>query len=825
MLLRNKTLTLFLCFFMPALLLIGLSGCGNLAGSEETCRVVFDAQGGKPAPVVQTVPRGGKADKPADPELEGHSLAGWYRSLGDGPAWDFAVDTVEEDITLYARWTAAELEEGEWELSFNSQGGAAVEAIVVKDGETAAKPADPLRAGYRFDGWHKEAACETPWDFAADTVTANTILYAKWTALNLTVRFEPYGGTPAPADQIVPRGGRATQPVLAKEGYLLEGWYADAAYTSPWDFAVDTVEEDITLHAKWTEVGAGQAVVSFDADGGLPVPPPQPVAIGGTAARPDDPAKTGFEFDGWFRDPAGLSPWDFAADTADADLTLYAKWTAAYTITFDSRGGSDVETLTLRAGSKLQKPADPARGQDRFDGWIVSSTDAPWNFDGLVTGNMTLYARWTAVYTVSFDSRGGSAVAALAGVLDGGTVAEPDAPTRANNTFAGWHKDAAYAGPWDFAVDTVTGNTTLYAKWTAVVGFNANGGGSAPADQTVTSGSLLARPGNPVLAGRTFAGWFKEAAGTNAWNFASDTVEGNTTLYAKWELVPVTGLVNVPADGVANETLDLSAVETVPANASVTAILWTVKDPGTTGLAVSATAPFTPTAAGTLVLTATIAGGGKDASGNPADYIDEFRVKITAIRKVTDIAGVPTNGFTGIAFDLGGAAVIPANATNKMIVWSVKDPGTTGVAAINGAVFTPSATGTLVVTAVIVNGDEGEAGALRDYSQDFTIAVDTPVSAPGGVGLGEDATIKLYANAGTTPLSAAGVTAVARDSTYYVRIDSSYTDVVWYLNGRRSTASGNRLYLETARTGVVKVTVEAARNGLVDTGTHSFRIE
>jgi hypothetical protein len=274
-------------------------------------------------------------------------------------------------------------------------------------------------------------------------------------------------------------------------------------------------------------------------------------------------------------------------------------------------------------------------------------------------------------------------------------------------------------------------------------------------------------------------------------------------------------------DGLINETLDLSAAEAVPSNASVKTIAWTVRDPGTTN--VNASSPFIPATAGTLILTATIHNGKLDASGNIVDYTEDFSVKIAAIRKVTGIVNVPTDGFRDVKVDLGGAMVLPANTTNKTIVWIVKTPGA-GVSTISGSVFTPSATGTLELTATIVNGDEDEGGALRNYTQDFSITVVDVPPVTGGVGMEEDTTVKLYANAGATPLSAGTVTTVAKNTTYFVRIDSSYTNVVWHLNGRRSTATGNRLYLDTGKTGLVKVTVEAAKGGVTDTGTHTFSI-
>ena len=68
-------------------------------------------------------------------------------------------------------------------------------------------------------------------------------------------------------------------------------------------------------------------------------------------------------------------------------------------------------------------------------------------------------------YLVTFNSQGGSQVAAQT-VTAGGTVKQPASPTKTGYTFAGWYRDAACQTPWNFTTDTVTGNLTLYAKWT-----------------------------------------------------------------------------------------------------------------------------------------------------------------------------------------------------------------------------------------------------------------------------------------------------------------------------------------------------------------------
>lgn len=66
-------------------------------------------------------------------------------------------------------------------VAFDSQGGSAVESVSVAAGGKVEKPTDPTRGGYAFDGWYKESACETVWNFDTDMVTEDMTLYAKWT--------------------------------------------------------------------------------------------------------------------------------------------------------------------------------------------------------------------------------------------------------------------------------------------------------------------------------------------------------------------------------------------------------------------------------------------------------------------------------------------------------------------------------------------------------------------------------------------------------------------------------------------------------------------
>ena len=142
-------------------------------------------------------------------------------------------------------------------------------------------------------------------------------------------------------------------------------------------------------------------------------------------------------------------------------------------------------------------------------------------------------------YTVTFNANGhGTAPAAQSEIAYEGKATEPTAPTEAGYTFGGWYKEAGCTNPWNFETDKVTADTTLYAKWTAntyTVTFNANGHGTAPAAQSgIAYEGKASAPTAPTAAGYTFGGWYKEAECTNPWNFETDKVTADTTLYAKW---------------------------------------------------------------------------------------------------------------------------------------------------------------------------------------------------------------------------------------------------------------------------------------------------
>ena len=130
---------------------------------------------------------------------------------------------------------------------------------------------------------------------------------------------------------------------------------------------------------------------------------------------------------------------------------------------------------------------------------------------------VVIYKYTRNTYTVSFDVQGhGTAPANITAKYDS-TISAPTAPTVVGYTFAGWYKESGCTNVWNFGTDKVTGNTTLYAKWTTNthnVIFNSNGHGTAPSGYTNQAyGSKFNNPGTITgVTGYTHDGnWYTDS--------------------------------------------------------------------------------------------------------------------------------------------------------------------------------------------------------------------------------------------------------------------------------------------------------------------------
>ena len=262
-------------------------------------------------------------------------------------------------------------------------------------------------------------------------------------------------------------------------------------------------------------------------------------------------------FNGWNTkaDGSGIS---FAQNDPYAgpdNLVLYAQWLHPdYTVTFDSQGANkEASPKTIKvvapANTIGELPStQPAWDGYRFGGWytLPDGGGKPFVVGSPVTGNMTVYAKWTLnqTYTVKFDSNGADVAASPTSkdiVAPAITVGElPTAPKKNGYYFSGWFTGAGT----EFTASTVVGsNITVYAKWTLnptyTVKFDSNGAdvSASPTTKDVVAPAVTVSglPTEPKKNGYYFDGWF---TGAGVEFTASTVVGSNMTVYAKWTLNP-----------------------------------------------------------------------------------------------------------------------------------------------------------------------------------------------------------------------------------------------------------------------------------------------
>ena len=241
-----------------------------------------------------------------------------------------------------------------------------------------------------------------------------------------------------------------------------------------------------------------------------------------------------------------------------------------YTVKFDAAGGTPAPgNQSIAEGAKVTRPSPMSNGALGFGGWYKDAgCTNQWDFaTDMVSSEITLFAKWAASgHTVTFDADGGRPAPSDQEILTGSLSIEPPAMGKSGFGFAGWYTDLSYTTQWDFTADTVTGNITLHAKWDTqynTVTFEANGGLPEPRNQDLAYGATAVEPQAMNRDGHGFGGWYSDPGFSNPWDFDSDTVTANITLYAKWVINTCT-VRYFPNDGRAPAMLVVSYGSRLP---------------------------------------------------------------------------------------------------------------------------------------------------------------------------------------------------------------------------------------------------------------------
>lgn len=317
----------------------------------------------------------------------------------------------------------------------------------------------PTRAGYEFGGWFLSSdfsgAAQTTIPAGTDS---NVYVYAKWIK-TYNITYHLGGGENAESNPQT--FNEKTLPLTlatpTREGFSFAGWYQNPAYSGNQMTTIEIgTEKNVSLWAKWNAV---EYSVSYNLNGGTNNDQNiSKYTILDTPVKLYNPTYEGFVFEGWFtkNDFSGERITYLSKDNL-GDITLYAKWSQAYTITYNTNGGlndgrnpsvftENTETFSLYEATKLNFT---------FLGWFDNEALSGTPVTQITKGtksNVVLWAKWSsAQITVTFDPNGGGVSPLTKVVKKGGTYGELPTPTKAGYTFNGW----GFAMPLSVGANTV----------------------------------------------------------------------------------------------------------------------------------------------------------------------------------------------------------------------------------------------------------------------------------------------------------------------------------------------------------------------------------
>lgn len=248
------------------------------------------------------------------------------------------------------------------------------------------------------------------------------------------------------------------------------------------------------------------------------------------------PIKEGYSFDGWYNDPAYIGEQLEKIHRKSGDIKLYAKWVInQYVISFDSNGGSNVDSIEQDYNSEVFAPEEPTKAGYTFDKWCTDENlTNEYNFSTMPAEDFTLYAKWTVNgYTISFDSNGGSSVNAISGNFNT-SISEPHAPTKEFYLFYKWYTDSEFTH--EFIFNTMPSNDiTLYAKYipkSYTITYITSGGNTI-SPSNYRYGEPVFPPEIPTKEYYSFDKWYSDSIYQNQFFFVSMPGQ-NISLYAKW---------------------------------------------------------------------------------------------------------------------------------------------------------------------------------------------------------------------------------------------------------------------------------------------------
>ncbi|ULQ60774.1 Ig-like domain-containing protein [Brucepastera parasyntrophica] len=652
---------------------------------------------------------------------------GAVNGISPGEAIITAISKSNGEIQASCYVTVSESVSVPVQVAFNTQGGSSIETQTVNTGEAIVKPADPTKSGYVFDGWFLTSACVgSPVTFPYTITTGGITLYAKWTdtssavavtgvSLNIKTHAMSVGESVNLQATISPANATNQQITWTSSdtsrASVVNGQVTALAAGSV-TITVTTADGNKTDTSSITITAAQEMVtVQFETQGGSSIAA-KTIQKNGQLSDPGAPTKLGHRFIGWYTNSEGTGSKITFPYTVTSSITLYAKWevpvtgvTLNKTATTIAAGGTETLTVTIAPSDATIKTvqwrsADPSVATVDSTGTVTgeqaggSTTIIVRTDDGSYEASCTVTISGSVAATVTFDSKGGSAVSAWTGQT-GDQIAKPANPTQTGYTFDGWYIDEAYTGnPVAFPY-TVSGTITLYAKWTEAASTIAVTGVSL--DKTTHTMGV----GESV----TLAAAIAPANATNqqiSWT-SSDTSKATVANGQVTALAAGTVTITVTTDDgskTAACTVTVKTKSTVTFNSAggsdVAALTVYTGD--------TIDRPANPTLTGSTFAEWYTSGA---YTGEPVSFPYTVSGNVTLYAKwIVNVSSVTLDRST-LEIRVGdeetlAATILPSNAANKTVTWTSGSPSVATV--VNGLVKGISA-GTATITAASVDGN------------------------------------------------------------------------------------------------------------------------
>lgn len=405
------------------------------------------------------------------PVRQGFDFDGWYTTPDFLPesAW-LSGDRVYGNISIFAKWVEI------FTITFtddNITTPVVLATRTVRKGATLTDiPAVPEIVG-KNGVWREDGAIP---NFV--NVQRNMVISASYTDKTFTVTFKNgnydtyyllanvlYNSKVVPPASPVDPGQSEPDDGTVAVGYTFQGWSVGGV-SGHVDFSTYQIRQDTTFIADYTRRTFQVLFVDSDYDQTGVVLATRTIEYEAQAYPPANPSKEGMDFIGWARDKNAQLPSPNDYKSIVGDTVIYALYRIkTYRVTFKSLEDNEVwATVTVNHGAYAVYPAEAPT--PIYTGYTFSHWD--FNFTTPITSNKTVYAVFTINrYTVTFDAKGGSEVAAYEGAHNTYAVRPAD-PSFEGMAFLGWYTDEMFNTLYRF--DTpLTHDITLYAKWSPYV--------------------------------------------------------------------------------------------------------------------------------------------------------------------------------------------------------------------------------------------------------------------------------------------------------------------------------------------------------------------